>query len=127
MKVELFQYKLPLKKKLTDNSDLFKSGFYIKLYDERGNTGWGEISTYPDYSDDNLSTIKNQIFSFNENYKNISFEKLFGSYQKSKEIIKTNIPCLSFGIDMAISNLSAKRSNLSLKNYFLKNKRKKSY
>ena len=96
---ELYHYSLPLKQPLRMLGQTLKvrKGLILRLYDQAGNFGEGEISPLPLMHPESLSQAETQLKKF-----------LTKSFQQNPDLFKTLPPSVRFGFEMAWRTLFKK-------------------
>ena len=96
---ELYHYSLPLKQPLRMLGQTLKvrKGLILRLYDQAGNLGEGEISPLPLMHPESLSQAETQLKKF-----------LTKSFQQNPDLFKTLPPSVRFGFEMAWRTLFKK-------------------
>ena len=96
---ELYHYSLPLKQPLRILGQTLKvrKGLILRLYDQAGNFGEGEISPLPLMHPESLSQAETQLKKF-----------LTKSFQQNPDLFKTLPPSVRFGFEMAWRTLFKK-------------------
>ena len=108
----VFSYSLPLRQPLRlKNITLFqREGMLIKLTDEKGYIGWGEIAPLPGFSQENLSTAKSDVLKLKTNLTDkeipTHFLPLNDEFEKWLRAFHC-CPSVRFGFEAAILNLIA--------------------
>ena len=96
---ELYNYSLPLENPLRMLSQTLKvrKGLILRLYDQAGNFGEGEISPMPLMHVESLSQAETQLKKF-----------LTKSFQQTPDLFKSLPPSVRFGFEMAWRTLFKK-------------------
>ena len=116
---QIFKYRLPFVKTINFNGNHlnFRSGLIIKINDENGNIGYGEISPLPGFHIETIETVIEQLLFLKQKLLGISLppvkQVLNGVFQN---ILKEfNIfPAVQCGLDFTILNLLANKFNTPL-------------
>ena len=121
---KLYSYKIRLKRtlKLKSVSIDSREGLILKIFDDDGNCGFGEIAPLPGFSRENLDDAKSQTIQICNTLKTsrsqLQPEKINSAL---KDFPGDVYPSVSFGVASALLILSADRRNISLSELLNKN------
>ena len=121
---KLYSYKIRLKKTLKLKSVSIDSrvGLILKIFDDGGNCGFGEIAPLPGFSRENLEEAKSQTIQIcNSLRKPLSLLQPEEINSVMKDFPGDVYPSVSFGVASALLILSADRRNISLSELLNKN------
>ena len=128
--IEIFRYRLPLHWQLPVFGKMIetRSGYLIKISNDSGEFGYGEIAPLPRLHDENLEMafeqlkylqheLSDKILPENLEQLNSGFENWFSDFRL--------FPSVRFGIETAILNLLAKSRKISLASLLSSNYQKR--
>ena len=121
---KLYSYKIRLKRtlKLKSVSIDSREGLILKIFDDGGNCGFGEIAPLPGFSRENLEEAKSQTIQIcNSLKKPLSLQQPEEINSAMKDFPGDVYPSVSFGVASALLILSADRRNISLSELLNKN------
>ena len=130
MKFEIFQYELPLilPIQVTQTQINIRSGFIIRIWNEKNYSGFGEIAPLPSLHNETpdlaLQNLRDLQTIFIESEIPHYLDGLDGGFEKwfnGKEML----PSVRFGLEMAVLNLIANQNNQTLGSLLSKNFQKK--
>lgn len=106
--LQIFHYKLPYTKPLLlgTSPSHYRDGFLVKLTDETGEAGIGEIAPFPGVHSESLSDIRDYFSAIADVCSSIN---LPDADRTEDDLITSpfgNIPSLLFGLDMALKQLT---------------------
>jgi O-succinylbenzoate synthase len=112
-RIRLFKFKLPFLSpvKIKDKLIMTREGYLIKITDDKGNIGWGEISPLYGFSYETLESAANEIKELIQILK---------KKQIPQDILKLLSPYTSsvrFGFETALLNIMASEKKLSLASF----------
>lgn len=120
----LYSYKIQLRKtlKLKSVSIDSREGLILKIFDDDGNCGFGEIAPLPGFSRENLDDAKSQTIQIcNSLKKPLSLQQPEEINSAMKDFPGDVYPSVSFGVASALLILSAGARNISLSELLSKN------
>lgn len=114
----LFRFRLPLKRPLAIKSEtiLHRKGLLLKLEDETGSAGWGEVSPLPGFSGESLMQAEESLDFLLPRFTRKTFPDDFSSFARQLQSIggkKLLFPSVRFGLEMAFLMLQGCRQRCS--------------
>lgn len=115
---DIYAYTLPFEEPIVfkDERLEFREGFLVKLRDESGVSGWGEVSPLPGFSSESLEEAGSQLYELASSCVGATFledQLLF----EDRDLT----PSVRFGFELAIYNIQAKAQGKSLPQLFSQN------
>ncbi len=126
---EVYSYKLPLVRQLQINGEkiLFRKGLILRIKDEEGYCGYGEIAPLPGLNTESLDETLKQLKTFSAHFPDTvppDLWKLEGAFEQWFDGISF-APSVGFGIETAVLNLVANRRKTPLYKLISDNSRKR--
>ncbi|MDF1544846.1 MAG: o-succinylbenzoate synthase [bacterium] len=114
IRIDLYEYSLPMNRALPvkGTSTMNRSGFILRLTDDRGYSGWGEAAPLEHFSWETKEQAREQLLSIRQKLLAIDPEELLASVIKDEEasILGLEIsPSVGFGIYSSMLDLIASR------------------
>lgn len=122
--VQLYRYSLPLlvRPSRTGDQNENREGILVRMISDGGETGWGEIAPLPGFSPESLGEAESVAITEAERLVGHPVPKNLESWTSSRSI--RNTPSVQFGLELAMSSLSARIRGTTLASWISASARK---
>ncbi len=115
-RVDIYEYSLSMKQPLAvkGNSSLSREGLLLRLWDDDGNEGWGEVAPLEGFSLETLDLARHQLVGMKQDLSGVNVDELFAAIvagEARPSFIQEICPSVEFGVGSALLYLVASNNS----------------